>query len=237
MTFVNLSWYDPQAYISDVGEYVISKVSNTNQDSEGSETSEGSGGSGEATGATQDSQATQVIQATPIYELRTTNSELIERIGAYNSLFVANLQAGSIDASQITLSGTNLEERLKSLEAKEEEQGEGILEQVKTLIEEAIQNLTAKTAQIAQAIIENLTVKENLTLNAGIRGVNVLVEAGAVNLAVKLDPAQPDANYAVSVSPSWLTSYSVTAKAVDSFTINFSTPAPEGATADWIIVR
>ena len=49
---------------------------------------------------------------------------------------------------------------------------------------------------------------------------------------------EPDANYAVLVTPSWNTTHWVTGKATTGFTINFGRPAPRtGGTIDYFIVR
>lgn len=48
---------------------------------------------------------------------------------------------------------------------------------------------------------------------------------------------EPDADYAVIVTPNWGTTSWVTAKATTGFTINFGTAAPASATVDWFIVR
>ena len=48
---------------------------------------------------------------------------------------------------------------------------------------------------------------------------------------------EPDADYAVIVTPNWSTTTFVTAKATTGFTINFGTAAPASATVDWFIVR
>lgn len=47
---------------------------------------------------------------------------------------------------------------------------------------------------------------------------------------------EPDANYAVQVTPSWDTSVSITAKRRDGFDLAFSA-APAGATLDWLLIR
>lgn len=49
--------------------------------------------------------------------------------------------------------------------------------------------------------------------------------------------AEPDANYGVWVSPSWLTTWRVTSKATTGFTVDFGTAAPASATIDWLITR
>ena len=154
LVFVNLSWYDPDAYLSDTGQFVIAKknveVGDGKLDNEvGSEKVDEETGDEAVDNPPSSLQPQSEAVPASQFSLLTSSGETIERIGAYNSLFVANLRAGSIDASQITLSGTDLGERIKSLETKEE----GILEQVKALVETMIQNLTAKTAQITEAVI------------------------------------------------------------------------------------
>jgi hypothetical protein len=48
---------------------------------------------------------------------------------------------------------------------------------------------------------------------------------------------EPDTNYAVIVTPNWLTTHRVTSKATTGFTVDFGTAAPAGATFDYFIVR
>jgi hypothetical protein len=75
-------------------------------------------------------------------------------------------------------------------------------------------------------------------------GRNVPVAVGAtkriIGLAGELPGvSQPDNNYAVSVTPSWQTSWDVPneTKSMSGFVITFGTPAPSDATIDWKIVR
>ena len=161
MVFVNLSWYDPDAYISDTGQYVISKVS-SQQPVASSLEGTVQGAEGEESQDPQETQATQVTQETisPIYELRTTNSELIERIGAYNSLFVANLTVGKLDASEITLGGKSLADLLQPAGQSNLEglPAEGIFEHLTATIEAVFEKLTAKTAEIGEVISNSLLV-------------------------------------------------------------------------------
>jgi len=70
-----------------------------------------------------------------------------------------------------------------------------------------------------------------------LRGKNVAVKAGAKSLAVAFPAAEADADYAVFVEQTWLTSRAVTRKAPEGFTVEFSAPAPDDATLDWMIVR
>ncbi len=49
---------------------------------------------------------------------------------------------------------------------------------------------------------------------------------------------EPDADYAVIVTPSWLTTCRVTGKATTGFTVDFGTATPDAnQTFDWLIVR
>jgi len=49
--------------------------------------------------------------------------------------------------------------------------------------------------------------------------------------------AAPDAKYKVSISPSWLTSYRVTNKTVNGFTVDFGVGSPAGGSFDWIVLE
>ncbi|MHB9023946.1 MAG: hypothetical protein ACYC7E_07170 [Armatimonadota bacterium] len=70
-----------------------------------------------------------------------------------------------------------------------------------------------------------------------LRGINRAVTQGATTYAVTFAVAEPDATYAVSVTPTWNTTVWVTNKATTGFTVNFGTAAPSGAKCDWIIIR
>ncbi|OGC54115.1 hypothetical protein A2797_02665 [candidate division WWE3 bacterium RIFCSPHIGHO2_01_FULL_48_15] len=128
----------------------------------------------EATDSTQVSQETQVTQAPPLYELRSsTTNETIERIGAFNSLFVAGLTVGKADIAELTVGGTSLEEIIKGVisnqqEAVSEEPKDGIFETLTATIQAVFENLTAKTAQIAEAVVGKLTVKK-LEVSGGLQ--------------------------------------------------------------------
>ncbi|MBI2299110.1 MAG: hypothetical protein HYU66_09250 [Armatimonadetes bacterium] len=70
-----------------------------------------------------------------------------------------------------------------------------------------------------------------------LRGIDLGVAAGGTELQVAFPTPEPDAAYAVSITPSWLTNTCVPAKTAAGFTVQFGTPAPAGAKVDWIIVR
>jgi len=54
---------------------------------------------------------------------------------------------------------------------------------------------------------------------------------------VRFPRAEADPIYAISITPSWLTSLAVTDKRADGFTVHFGTPPNGNATLDWVIVR
>lgn len=72
---------------------------------------------------------------------------------------------------------------------------------------------------------------------ANLRGINVPVAAGAYEIVIQFPRPEADANYAVSLTPSWLTNVAVTNKTQEGFAVHFSTAAPAEARLDWIIVR
>lgn len=112
-----------------------------------------------------------------------------------------------------------------------------------------VQELLAGEIQIGSLTVNgvtslkgNLLVEGDLRINGSIlgssktRGINIGVAAGETSLVItQLD--LPDANYAVTVTPSWHTSVWVTEKLADGFRIHFSEPAPAGATIDYLIQR
>ncbi|MEA3401758.1 MAG: hypothetical protein U9R79_11010 [Armatimonadota bacterium] len=75
------------------------------------------------------------------------------------------------------------------------------------------------------------------TVSSNLRGIDMAVEAGATEATVSFPRGEMDARYAVSVTPSWLTTVAVPEKTSDGFTVQFGTPAPEGARIDWIMIR
>ncbi|MGI0010478.1 MAG: glycosyl hydrolase family 28-related protein [Nitrosopumilaceae archaeon] len=72
--------------------------------------------------------------------------------------------------------------------------------------------------------IANLTFTGRRTIpNAGIDGTSMI---------------EPDANYAVIITPSWLTTIRVTSKATTGFTVDFGTATPDAnQTVDYFIIR
>lgn len=58
------------------------------------------------------------------------------------------------------------------------------------------------------------------------------VTLAATSLVVTLPLSEQDANYGVSVTPSWLTTVRVHSKTTTGYTIEFGTGAPASATVD-----
>ena len=74
-------------------------------------------------------------------------------------------------------------------------------------------------------------------LTIGGNGVNVSVTLAATSKAVVFARTEVDALYGVVITPSWLTTHAVTAKATTGFTVTFGTGAPANATFDFITHR
>jgi hypothetical protein len=63
------------------------------------------------------------------------------------------------------------------------------------------------------------------------------VKAGETTVAVAFPVEEADAEYAVFIEQSWLSSRAVLKKESKGFTVQFERPAPDGAKLDWMIVR
>jgi len=92
-------------------------------------------------------------------------------------------------------------------------------------------DLSGKSARRVAGLSATQTGANNL------RGIDVAVKAGAKEMQVRFPSPEADARYAVSVTPSWLTSSCVPRKTAQGFTIQFGTQAPKEARVDWMIVR
>ncbi|MBP9691149.1 hypothetical protein KBD81_03660, partial [Candidatus Woesebacteria bacterium] len=73
--------------------------------------------------------------------------------------------------------------------------------------------------------------------NDQIRGIDLPVVYGDNTLEVFFDTPKTTTEYAVNITPNWLTNLAVTEKRTDGFVIEFSTLAPLGATIDWVILE
>ena len=85
------------------------------------------------------------------------------------------------------------------------------------------------TQQVAQLLNTGLLTK--------LLATTVSVPQGSGSVTVTFAVAQPDTNYLVLIETSWGTTHFITAKAAASFTANFGTAAPNGATFSWAVLR
>ncbi len=70
-----------------------------------------------------------------------------------------------------------------------------------------------------------------------LRGINVPVKEGARMLTVTFPTPEADANYSLSVQPTWFTMDRILQKTAAGFVVKFSEPAPKGAKIDWQLIR
>ena len=70
-----------------------------------------------------------------------------------------------------------------------------------------------------------------------LRGINIPVENGGKEIKVLFKAKEPDAEYSLTVQPSWLARCAVTTKSNDSFVVSFDIPAPANAKIDWQLIR
>jgi hypothetical protein len=128
MVFVNLSWYDPQAYLDDASQFVISV---TEQDSNSTSTPTIIVGNASGTVLDNSNTATTptvaAIGQNPIssasqnttlsqnnYQIVGSDKLAITRVGVFSDLVAGSIRAGSIDAQEISISGVSLQDYLKN---------------------------------------------------------------------------------------------------------------------------
>jgi len=78
---------------------------------------------------------------------------------------------------------------------------------------------------------------QGVNANPNIRGLKIPVPAGKTNVVVEFAAPENSANYAAMARPSWPANHAVTEQTREGFTVVFDTPAPAGATIDWMIIR
>jgi hypothetical protein len=66
---------------------------------------------------------------------------------------------------------------------------------------------------------------------------NVTVQKGAKTLTVTFEKPEANADYAVFIEQSWLSTRAVSAKTANAFTVTFDKAAPKDATLDWMVAR
>ncbi len=85
--------------------------------------------------------------------------------------------------------------------------------------------------------VQQRGISQTATPAKNLRGINVPVAADSKELKISFEVPEADGKYAVMASCSWITLHAVKDKAEKGFTVLFETPAPQGATIDWLIVR
>jgi hypothetical protein len=80
-------------------------------------------------------------------------------------------------------------------------------------------------------------VSATATRARNLRGIAVPVPRGKTTLTITFPQAEADANYALTVQPTWMTMDCLTRKTATGFTVQFSVPAPAGAAIDWQLIR
>ena len=73
--------------------------------------------------------------------------------------------------------------------------------------------------------------------NDQFRGIDIPAVLGSTYLDITFDTIKDTNEYAVNVTPTWLTNVAVINKRTDGFRIQFSTPAPFSGKVDWMIIE
>ncbi len=95
----------------------------------------------------------------------------------------------------------------------------------------------------ASLALANEPLTRSMGLSAGtdaarsLRGVGVRLVPGARQAAIVFERPEPDAAFAIVVSLSWPAEKAVPKQSPAGFTVEFSRPAPTGATLDWTLIR
>jgi hypothetical protein len=89
----------------------------------------------------------------------------------------------------------------------------------------------------AGAITNIKSISATSTAANNLRGINVPYTANSTTTTVTFGTAEPDANYAISITPSWNTTHWVTNKTTTGFTVNWGTTSASAQTFDWILIR
>jgi len=109
---------------------------------------------------------------------------------------------------------------------------------IRGLDQKVVTRITASgSAQFAGDITIEGATKLNgpIQLTTNSLGTSISIAEGATTLTTS-GLSLPNTLYSVFVTPSWNTSAWVSMKTPTTFTIHFATPAPAGATADWLIL-
>jgi hypothetical protein len=98
MVFVNVSWYDPDVYLTDTGDLKI--VQNTQNT--------------QSVGKSEN----QNIGESEKFSLVDSAGRVIERVGAFAEMVVAKIQAGLIETKQLIVDGIDIVKKLNELEVE-----------------------------------------------------------------------------------------------------------------------
>ncbi|MBI5620210.1 hypothetical protein HY949_00350 [Candidatus Gottesmanbacteria bacterium] len=95
--------------------------------------------------------------------------------------------------------------------------------------------IASGSARFAGDVEARRGIFRDLVVSASASGT-LFVGAGE-SIATASAIARLEGSYMLSVTPSWNTTYWVTEKSADHFTLNFGTPPQSSASADWLVVR
>ena len=93
-------------------------------------------------------------------------------------------------------------------------------------------SLKVESIQVAN----DLAVEGAILGSKNVRGFDLEVELDEIKVDVE-DLELDTVDYAVSITPNWLTDLAVTEKREDGFTVEFSVPAPADAKFDYILIK
>jgi hypothetical protein len=99
------------------------------------------------------------------------------------------------------------------------------------------QGVTFVSNMVAIDTKGNIHIKDGVIKgNDRIRGIDEGVEEGRKTHTIQFRSPRPSDAYAISITPSWMTMIMVHEKTATSCVVEFSEPAPDEGTIDWIIV-
>jgi hypothetical protein len=99
------------------------------------------------------------------------------------------------------------------------------------------QGVTFVSNMVAIDTKGNIHIKDGVIKgNDRIRGIDEAVEEGRKTHTIQFRSPRPSDAYAISITPSWMTMIMVHEKTATSCVVEFSEPAPDEGTIDWIIV-
>jgi len=138
LSFVQLSWYEPEVNLAVDGQLEIAKTSS------GKEAS-----------------TTASINSDRIYELRLKSGEIIQRIGVFSQANIAQIKAGLVEAQNLTIEGSaKIKGRLQTTLVVA---NQALLQSLQVAGKLIADTASLTTAQIEKLTTNNLFVKDKLT--------------------------------------------------------------------------